>query len=65
MEKQKKNNEKGNPKPFTEDTIEWIKWVRIHNKKEINEEQAKVELYQLQDFISGLKSLYNKKGSKK
>ena len=65
MEKQK-NNEKGNPKPFTEDTIEWwIKWVRIHNKKEINEEQAKVELYQLQDFISGLKSLYNKKGSKK
>ena len=53
-------------KVFSKDVVEWwIKWVRIHNKKVISEEEAKSELTQLQSFITDLKSLYGDKGTKK
>ncbi|MBG09465.1 MAG: hypothetical protein CME68_11955 [Halobacteriovoraceae bacterium] len=53
-------------KAFSKDVVEWwIKWVRIHNKKVISEEEAKSELTQLQSFVTDLKSLYDDKEPKK
>ena len=51
---------------FSKDVVEWwIKWVRIHNKKVISEEEAKSELTQLQSFITDLKYLNGDKETKK
>tara|TARA_Y100000996_G_scaffold92088_1_gene64980 strand:- start:278 stop:472 length:195 start_codon:yes stop_codon:yes gene_type:complete len=51
---------------FSQGVIDWwIKWVRIHNKKVISEEEAKSELDQLQSFITNLKNLYDDKSPKK
>ena len=53
-------------KAFSEEVIQWwIKWVRIHNKKTISEEEAESELHHLQSFITDLKVLYNDKRIKK
>ena len=53
-------------KAFSEGVIQWwIKWVRIHNKKTISEEEAESELNQLQTFVTDLKVLYNDKRIKK
>ena len=47
---------------FSKEIVDWwVKWVRIHNKKVISQEEAEKDLDHLQEFISSLKSLYNKK----
>jgi hypothetical protein len=47
---------------FSKEIIDWwVKWVRIHNKKVISQEEAEKDLDHLQEFISCLKSLYTKK----
>ena len=47
---------------FSKEIVDWwVKWVRIHNKKVISQEEAEKDLDHLQEFISSLKSLYSKK----
>lgn len=47
---------------FSKEIVDWwVKWVRIHNKKVISQEEAEKDLGHLQEFITSLKSLYSKK----
>ena len=56
---------KNDEKEFSSDVVEWwVKWTRIHNRKDISENQALDDLNHLQQFVLTLKNLYKRDDTK-
>ena len=56
---------KNDKKEFSSDVVEWwVKWTRIHNKKNISKNEALDDLNHLQQFVLTLKNLYKRDSTK-